>query len=451
MKELKCPKCGGMFSVDEADYAVILSQVRNSEFEKELERRAAELKAAGDARNRAAAADAQREHERVVADRDRTIAELKARLENLDTAASLKLREAEAAKDRQTAALLAARDKEIAGLNERLATSDANLKLAVSAERETLNRTVQALDRQIGELRLAAEAEKRLAAERFETMQRNYKFQLDEKDVQIEQLRDMKMRMSTKMIGESLEQHCLNEFNSMRAMAFPGAYFEKDNDATGGSKGDFIFRDFDDGEEYISIMFEMKNEMDTTATKHRNEDFFDKLDRDRKAKNCEYAVLVSLLESDSEFYNRGIVDVSYRYDKMYVIRPQFFMPVISMLARASKKSMYYKQQLKIAQSQSIDVTNFEIKLDKFKGDFNTKMATARKKYDDAISRIDSIISSLTKLRDSFRGSQDALEGAGRLLEEDLTIRKLTWANPTMREKFKEACAKAAELPAQEEN
>ena len=249
----------------------------------------------------------------------------------------------------------------------------------------------------------------------------------------------MKSKLSTKMIGETLEQHCSNVFNGQMRPMFPNAYFEKDNDASGGTKGDFIFRDSVDGTEYISIMFEMKNEADTTATKHKNEDFFKKLDEDRKAKKCEYAVLVSLLEPENDLYNNGIVDVSYKYDKMYVIRPQFFMPIITLLVNASKKSLEYKKELAIAKSQSLDITNFENKLIEFKDKFGRNYRLASEKFQKAIDEIDKSIAALQKTKEALLGSEKNLSQALNNAE-DLTIRKLTYKNPTMKALFDEARA-----------
>lgn len=445
MKELKCPRCGSVFSVDESDYATILSQVKNVEFDKEVSRRMKEVDESVKARLEAENARLTLEFDRRMATKDREAAELRlqieklnARIEGSDTTARLNLERELSLRNEVHNKALAEKDRELSELRSKLATASADTKLAVAAEKDAAGKSIMALDREISRLKLDVESEKRAAAEREENMRQGFKFQLDEKDRLIGQLRDMKLRMSTKMVGESLEQHCYNEFNTIRSLAFPLAYFDKDNDASGGSKGDFIFRDYDDGEEYISIMFEMKNEMDTTATKHRNEDFFEKLDRDRKAKNCEYAVLVSLLEADSDYYNAGIVDVSYRYDKMYVIRPQFFIPVISLLSRASKKSMLYKRQLELARSQSVDVTNFEIKLEGFKADFSRHVEASVSKYEDAIGKIDSAIRSLENIKKLFQQSERQLQSAESVLTKDLTIRKLTYMNPTMRDKFREA-------------
>ena len=291
---------------------------------------------------------------------------------------------------------------------------------------------------EIAELKSMAASEKDAAMLREKSLVERFNMQLREKQEQIDYYKDLKTRMSTKMIGETLEIHCSTEFNRVRASMYPKAYFEKDNDARGGSKGDFIFRDYDeDGTEYISVMFEMKNEMDETATKHRNEDFFAKLDKDRREKDCEYAVLVSLLEPDSELYNEGIVDVSYRYPKMYVVRPQFFMPLISLLSQASKKSIEYRKALALAQRQSVDVSNFEEQLNDFKNRFANNYRLASEKFKKAIEEIDKSIDHLQKIKEALLGSENNLRLANNKAEE-LTIKKLTRNNPTMKEKFEQA-------------
>ena len=397
MKELKCPNCGSLFTVDEAGYASIVSQVRNAEFEEEMARRLKEMQGLQDARQLAKDAEARENFTRKLGDKEKTIlakeqeiVRLKASLEGMEEKTRLEIDKAVAAKNLEIAELKS---------QSTLAKSQAELqKTALKDEYEA-------------KLKLAQE--------------------------QVDYYKDMKIRMSTKMVGETLEAHCSTIFNGQMRPMFPNAYFEKDNDASGGSKGDFIFRDFEDGTEYISIMFEMKNEMDETATKHKNEDFLKKLDADRKAKGCEYAVLVSLLEPDNELYNNGIVDVSYRYPKMYVIRPQFFMPIITLLVNASKKSLEYKKELAIARSQSLDITNFENKLLEFKDKFGRNYRLASEKFQDAIKEIDKSIAALQKTKDALLGSENNLRLALDKAE-DLTIRKLTYKNPTMKALFDEA-------------
>ena len=294
-----------------------------------------------------------------------------------------------------------------------------------------------AKDMEIAELRNMSTLSKSQSELEKNAIREEYETKLKLAQQQVDYYKDMKARLSTKMIGETLELHCSNVFNGQMRPMFPNAYFEKDNDISGGTKGDFIFRDYEDGTEYISIMFEMKNEADTTATKHKNEDFFKKLDDDRKAKGCEYAVLVSLLEPDNDLYNNGIVDVSYRYDKMYVIRPQFFMPIITLLVNASKKSLEYKKELAIAKNQSLDITNFEEKLLEFKEKFGKNYELASRRFREAIKEIDKSIDALNKTKEALLSSENNLRLANDKADE-LTIRKLTYKNPTMKALFDEA-------------
>jgi len=310
-------------------------------------------------------------------------------------------------------------------------------------ERDKAKDSMREKDDSIVELKNKIELLQRESTIRETNVREDYERQLKQKQEQIDYYKDLKARLSTKMIGESLEVHCSNEFNKVRASMFPVAYFDKDNDASHGSKGDFIFRDYVDGMEYISIMFEMKNEADETATKHKNEDFFAKLDKDRNEKGCEYAVLVSLLEPDSELYNEGIVDVSYRYPKMFVVRPQFFMPLISLLSQASKKSVEYKREIALARQQSVDVTNFEDKLNNFRSKFTNHYQRAADKFESAIEEIDKTIKSLQKMKDNLLSSENYLRLANNDTD-DLTIKKLTRGNPTMKQKFEEVREKKAE-------
>ena len=306
----------------------------------------------------------------------------------------------------------------------------------LNKQRET-QEIIQRKDSQIQQLKSDADLEKSQAQIRESELIKRHQHELQAKQELVEYYKDLKTRMSTKMVGETLEIHCSTLFNQLLRPVMPFAYFEKDNDATDGTKGDFIFRDSEGGTEYVSIMFEMKNEMDTTATKHKNEDFLKKLDEDRRKKNCEFAVLVSLLEPESELYNGGIVDMSHRYPKMYVIRPQFFIPLITLLVQTSKKSLEYKRQLLLAQSKEVDVTNFENKLLDFKTKFGRHYELASKKFDDAIKQIDDTIAKLLKVKENLLGSENNLRLANQDTEE-LTIRKLTYKNPTMKAKFDEA-------------
>ena len=432
MKEIKCPKCHSVFQVDEADYASIVTQVKNAEFRAEVDRRMVELQKQHQAEQRAAAMKFEQElqkklstKELEIGRRDSEIERLKAQLAMLSQTKELELK-----------AELAKKEQEIARLKGTIAQGDSVRQVAVLEEQRKAQEALKAKDNQITALTGRMELEKSEATLRENSLRKEYELQLKQKQEEVDYYKDLKSKMSTKMVGETLEIHCSTEFNRMRPL-FPNAYFEKDNDASGGSKGDFIFRDYADGFEYISIMFEMKNEMDATATKHKNEDFFKKLDDDRRAKNCEFAVLVSLLEPDSELYNTGIVDVSHRYPKMYVIRPQFFIPLITLLVQTSKKSIEYQRQLAVARSQSIDVTNFENQLNDFKEKFANNYRLASERFKTAIDEIDKSILHLQKIKDALVGSERNLRLANDKAD-GLTIKRLTRGNPTMKAKFEEA-------------
>ena len=373
MQEIKCPNCGEVFQVDETVYDKIVKQVRDREFDRELERR----------------------EELLASKNELEIEKLNARLSAASTEKKLAVNQANSEKERE----LAEKDILISKLKGEIASKDNENKLKTQALKE------------------------------------QYEEKIKLKDEQIEYYRDFKAKQSTKMVGESLEQHCDYEFNKIRASAFPNAYFEKDNDARSGSKGDFIFRDMDEnGTEFISIMFEMKNETDTTSTKKKNEDFFKELDKDRREKNCEYAVLVSLLEIDNELYNTGIVDVSYKYPKMYVVRPQFFIPIITLLRNAAMNSLEYRQELETIRHQNIDISNFEEKMNLFKEGFSRNYRLASDKFQTAIDEIDKSMSHLQKIKDALISSENNLRLANDKAE-DLTIKKLTRGNPTMKALF----------------
>ena len=437
MKELKCPKCGEVFQVDEAGYASIVNQVKNREFDAEVERRIAELHERNKAEQQLATARAEKSFMEELRKKDITLTEKDATISKLES----ELRNEQEKKATDLAIALASKDKEIAALKSTVTESESRLRIAVMEEQRKAQDDVQSKDAEIAQLKASAELDKQKAAIHENTLKEQYELKLKTAQEQVDYYKDLKTRMSTKMIGETLEIHCSTQFNQMMRSMMPNAYFEKDNDASNGSKGVFIFRDFgNDGTEYVSIMFEMKNEADETATKHKNEDFFKKLDADRRAKGCEYAVLVSLLEPDNELYNGGIVDVSYRYDKMYVIRPQFFLPIISLLVQTSKKSLEYKQQLEIARSQSVDVTNFENQLLDFQEKFGKNYRLASDKFKTAIDEIDKSIQHLQKIKDALIGSENNLRLANDKAEA-LTIKKLTRGNPTMKQKFEEARAK----------
>lgn len=436
MKELKCPKCGSVFTVDEADYASIVSQVKNAEFDAEVNRRLQELHDRHKTEEQLAIAKVEKDYQEALSRKELEIKEKEARISQL----SGKLTEVEQTKKTEISLALAEKDKVILDLKSTIKEGENKLKIAVMEEQRKANGELQNKDREIADLKANADLSRQKAVNFVNTQKEQYEAKLKMMQEQVDYYKDLKTKMSTKMIGETLEIHCSTQFNQMMRPMMPKAYFEKDNDASGGSKGDFIFRDFaPDGTEYVSIMFEMKNEADETATKHKNEDFFKKLDADRKAKSCEFAVLVSLLEPDNELYNGGIVDVSYRYEKMYVIRPQFFLPIISLLVQTSKKSLEYKQQLAVARSQSIDVTNFENQLLDFRDKFGRNYRLASEKFQLAIDEIDKSISHLQKIKDALIGSENNLRLANDKAES-LTIKKLTRGNPTMTALFDEARA-----------
>lgn len=437
MHELICPNCKKPFSVDEADYAAILNQVKGAEFDAEVNRRIAELHDKQKAEELARVAQSDRQHQIELSQKDKALGEkdteierLRAQIASQDDRKKLELSEA-----------LADKEKEIASLKATIGQGKSELQIAVLQEQQKAKDAVQAKDVEIAKLKADAELEESRSGLQMKSLREEYEGKLKLAQEQVDYYKDLKTRMSTKMVGETLEAHCSNIFNAEMRPMFPNAYFEKDNDASGGSKGDFIFRDYDDGTEYISIMFEMKNEMDETATKHKNEDFFKKLDADRNEKGCEYAVLVSLLESDSELYNVGIVDVSWKFPKMFVIRPQFFKSLIMLLVNASKNAVAYKKELQLARSQNVDVTNFENKLMDFRNKFGDHYARATGKFEEAIKQIDDTIKKLQAVKKSFEQSENYLRLAHQDTE-DLTIRKLTFKNPTMKAKFDEARKKA---------
>lgn len=433
MKELKCPQCGSVFSVDEADYASIVSQVKTQEFEAEIKSRLDEIEKQNATKQEAEALKLSQEFqgklnskEIELSQKANEIAMLQTQINSFNQTKQLEL-DAERSK----------MNEEIARLKSVIEQNENMIRMAVLEEQNKAKDIIQEKENSLIELRSQIDVNQKEATIREANIKEDYERQLKQKQEQVDYYKDMKAKLSTKMIGESLEAHCSNEFNLVRTSMFPNAYFDKDNDASHGSKGDFIFRDYADGIEYISIMFEMKNEMDETATKHKNDDFLAKLDKDRREKNCEYAVLVSLLEPDNDFYNNGIVDVSYKYPKMFVVRPQFFMPIISLLTQASKKSVEYQRELILAKQQSIDVTNFENKLNDFRNKFGGHYQHACDKFNKAIEEIDKTIKSLQKMKDDLLSSENYLRLANNDTES-LTIKKLTHGNPTMKQKFEEA-------------
>lgn len=412
MHEIKCPKCGEIFQVDESGYAAIVKQIRDHVFEEELQARendAVQL----------AVLQANQKKEQEINELRSSLELIKLQYQTDQKNAALQ-NEMSVQKERQT----------IDQLRQKLSEEEKKVTYAVQIATQEQELKIQRLESEL-------QHEKDDRANKENLLREQHKNELALKDEQIAQYRDFKARQSTKMIGESLEQHCKDEFDKIRMTAFPNAYFDKDNDARTGSKGDFIFREkSEDGTEILSIMFEMKNEMDTTATKHKNEDFFKELDKDRKEKKCEYAVLVTLLESESALYNTGIVDVSYRYEKMYVIRPQFFIPMITLLRNAAMNSLKYRQQLQIVQNQNIDIAHFEADMNDFKEKFSRNYRLASERFEKAIEEIDKTIDHLQKTKEALLSSENNLRLANNKAE-DLSIKKLTKNNPTMAAKFAE--------------
>lgn len=459
MKNLICPNCGKPFSIDDADYAQLLSQVKNDEFKAEVDSRVSELRSLWLQEQEAASLKAENAHqqalnvqEKKLQEREAEIQTLKERLSSVEQIKAAELKQAVSEKETAMQQKLSAAEQK---LQKQLSDTEQKMQQELSEALQKIRDLEAAQQVAVLEAQQKAEAslreketelmklrnDQQLAASQALMREQNIKEQYEQKlklsEEQVAYYKDLKTRMSTKMVGETLEIHCSTLFNQNLRPLMPNAYFEKDNDASGGSKGDFIFRDSVDGQEYVSIMFEMKNEMDETASKHKNEDFFAKLDKDRRAKGCEYAVLVSMLEPDSELYNGGIVDVSYKYEKMYVIRPQFFIPLITTLVQANKKTIELQHQLAVAKSQSIDVTNFENELEDFKDKFGRNYRLASEKFKTAIEEIDKSITHLQKIREALVGSENNLRLANDKAEA-LTIKKLTRGNPTMKEKFEQA-------------
>ena len=439
MNEIKCPHCGEMFTIDEAGFAAILKQVRDAEFDKEVRRREQLMASEKQQAVQLAVAEALAKAQGDAAQKEARITELEARLQAEQRERESQQRLAHAERERALADAAAAKDARIVELEQRVEAQgrafEAEKKLAVEQARSALERERDALAAQVA----LKDAEKsRCESALKEQLAIELKAKDDiiaYKDGEIERYKDMKARLSTKMVGESLEQHCETEFNKIRAAAFPRAYFEKDNDASEGSKGDFIFRECDEeGNEIVSIMFEMKNESDDSSHRHKNEDFFKKLDADRRKKGCEYAVLVTLLEPESELYNQGIVDVSYRFEKMYAIRPQFFLPMISILRNAALNSMAYKAELAVVRNQNIDITKFEEQMETFKSGFARNYDLASRKFQTAIDEIDKTILHLQKTKDALVSSENNLRLANNKAQ-DLTIKRLTRNNPTMKAAF----------------
>lgn len=463
MKEIKCPHCGQLFTIDESNYDSIVKQIRDYEFYDELKKREAEYNEKLELQKELVTKDlmgkatvklneqkveieslknqlklVEKEHENEL---NLKTSFLKEEINTLNATKQSEINKITASKDieiselksKANATVLDLKSK-IEILNQQVKNGDTEKELAVN---KALSELKETKDIEINKAKNELEIYKSEMANKFDSMKDSYEQQLSAKQELVDYYKDFKTKMSTKMIGESLEQHCANEFNKNRMGMFRNAYFEKDNEVVEGSKGDFVFRDFDeDGVEIISIMFEMKNEADTTSTKHKNEDFFDKLDKDRNRKKCEYAVLVSLLENDSELYNEGIVDVSYRYPKMYVIRPQFFIPIITLLRNAALNATEYKKQLLIEKNNNLDIAHFEENMENFKVAFGKNFETASKKFSTAIDEIDKTIDHLKKVKENLLSSDRQLRLANDKAQ-DLTIKKLTKNAPSLAEKFKE--------------
>lgn len=422
MNELKCPNCGTVFQIDEQDYESIVKQIRDKEFEREINQRETQFKNDKEQALKLAEAKAEKDLADELNKKELEIASLKSELK-------LKETETENRLEKKYSEELNRKVVEITELKNEIKLKDTEKELA-------LKDVVNEKDKEIDSLTTKLESNKNEFLVKEQSLKENYEEKLKDKDEQIAYYKDFKARQSTKMIGESLEQHCNNEFNKLRPL-FKNVYFEKDNDARTGSKGDFIFRETDDdGTEIISIMFEMKNEADETATKHKNEDFFKELDKDRKEKNCEYAVLVSLLEIDNDYYNNGIVDVSHRYEKMYVVRPQFFIPLITLLRGAAMNSLGFKKQLEVVQNQNIDISRFEENMNSFKDAFGRNYRLASERFQKAIEEIDKTIDHLQKTKEHLLKSEDNLRLANNKAE-DLSIKKLTNGNPTMQQMFED--------------
>lgn len=400
--EIKCPNCGKFFQIDESGYEKIAGQIRDAEFEKELSRREKELLEKKENDIKVLRLESEKKSEKLLSEKE---------------------------------ALLAKKESQLIEITAKLASKETEKKLAITEAVTDKEKELMEKQALISELENKIQSEDARHKLEQQSIKEQYDAKLRLKDEEIEYYKDFKARQSTKMIGESLEQHCLNQFNSLRMTAFPNAYFEKDNDAATGSKGDFIFREASaDGTQFISIMFEMKNEADETKTKHKNEDFFKELDKDRTEKKCEYAVLVSMLEADNDYYNSGIVDVSYKYPKMYVIRPQFFIPIISLLRNAALNTLSYKRELEVVKNQQLDIMNFEENLAAFKSGFTKNFKDAAERFADAINGIDKTIDQLEKIKKALTVSEKHLTAANNKVE-DVTIKKLTKNCPSVRELF----------------
>lgn len=448
MREIVCPNCHTTFQVDESTYAAILTQVRGKEFNEEVGRRAAELKQQYEAKEAAVRLEVEKSYDKQLADKSKTLADAQTEITRLHG----EIAAYDARKQVELAELDKVKDRQIAELKSQLNEQNARLEVELLKERTAGETRLQAKENELTELRGKIDAEKLLAENRESQLREQHQLQLKDKQDEIDRLKDFKMRLSTKLVGESLEQHCAMLFEQAQCTGlYPEATFDKDNLAVEHSKGDFIFRDFIDGEEYVSVMFEMKNESDgsAAANKHRNLDFVDKLDKDRKRKGCEYAVLVSMLEQGNELYDQGIVDMSHRYPKMLVIRPQFFMPVLRLITESAKRGFRERlaltRELAEAREQTADFSRFEDKLNRFRESFNKRVISAHKKFTDATEGIDKTIEALEKqiaklreIKASFEASERELLKADEMTQKDLTVKKLTHGAPSVRRMIEES-------------
>ena len=444
MNEIKCPKCGTVFQIDEQDYESIVKQVRNHTFEEELNERKAQFQRELESAVKLAKADTEKKLLEQVNQLKMANANLETRIQSSEEEKKQAVQLTKAAVEKEYTSKISELTLSKTKLENDLKLKDTENKLAVEQAISAKDKTIDSLSNELS----LKEKEFQL---KETSMKESYESKLKDKDEQIAYYKDFKARQSTKMIGESLEQHCSTEFNKLRSL-FKNCYFEKDNDAKTGSKGDFIFRAYADDEhtsEIVSIMFEMKNEADQTATKHKNEDFFKELDKDRREKKCEYAVLVSLLELDNEYYNVGIVDVSYQYEKMYVIRPQFFIPLITLIKDLASKSLEYKNELELVRSQNIDITHFEQNINTFKDNFSRNYRLASERFAKAIEEIDKTIDHLQKTKEHLLKTEDNLRLANNKAQ-DLTIKKLTHKNPTMAKMFDDLKKNADDVSSEDE-
>ena len=430
MNQIKCPNCGTVFTINESDYSSIVAQIKDHVFEEELKKREKEIEQRMLVQNQLSSTKQQESYQTELSNKDKELEELRHQLSLKESEYKTQL-EKNSSEDKTMIAQLKGQ------LENNQTEKQLAVQQAVNELNEKKNSEIQKIQKQMDQLKNDSYIQSETLRNQYDEMVKTKDREIADQKALVEQYKDFKVRLSTKMIGESLEQHCSYEFNRNRMGMFPRAYFEKDNDARSGSKGDFIFRDYDeDGTEIISIMFEMKNENETTSTKHKNEDFFKELDKDRKEKGCEYAVLCTMLEADSDLYNEGIVDVSYKYPKMYVIRPQFFIPIITLLRNASMNALDYKKQLMVEKNNNLDLSNFEDNMNKFKEAFGKNYETASKKFTSAIEEIDKSISHLQKIKEALTSSDRQLRLANDKAQ-DLTIRKLTKNAPSVQKKLEE--------------